>query len=55
MNCIYCIKYSKFTKTNNIKINGKFELYFCCVGCGFKKVETVDKDEIRYLLKVETI
>ena len=31
-----CIKYSKFTKNNNNKTDGKVKLYFCSVDCGFK-------------------
>ena len=43
-------------KNNNIqiknKIDGKINLYFCCIDYGFEKFETIDKEEISDLLKV---
>ena len=51
---LYCIKYSKFTKNNNIKTNYKLDqknnLYSCCIDCGFKKFETIDKKQLSSLL-----
>ena len=38
---LYCIKCSKFTKNNNIKIKNYF-----------KKMENIDKEELTNLLKV---
>ena len=44
-----------FTKINNIKIkrkiDGKNNLYSCCIGCGFKKFATIDEKVISDLLK----
>ena len=44
-----------FTKDRNIKrkreIDEKINLYFCCIDCGFKKFETIDNEELSYLLK----
>ena len=34
------------------KINGKIHFYSCCIDCGFKKFETIDKEELNDLLKV---
>ena len=46
---LYCIKCFMFTRNNNIKIkcemDGKINLYSCCIGCGFKKFATTDKGE----------
>ena len=33
------------------KIDGKISLYSCWIDCSFKKFETVDKKELKYLLK----
>ena len=53
---LYCIKCSKFTKNNNIKTNYKLDeennLYSCCIDCGFKKFETIDKKQLSSLWKV---
>ena len=39
---LYCIKCLKFTNNNNIEIkhekDGKLNVYFNCIECGFKKV-----------------
>ena len=43
---LYCIKCSIFTKTNSIKINSFL------VDCSFEKLGTIDKEELRDLLKV---
>ena len=44
---LYCIKYLKFTKNNDFKINhkivAKISLYSPCIDCGFKKIETINK------------
>ena len=52
----HCIKCSKFTKNNYIKvkckIDGNINLYSRCIDCGFKKFETIDKEELSDLLKV---
>ena len=52
----YCIKCSKFTKNNNIKIkreiDGKNNYYSRCIDCGFKKFETIKENELSDLLKV---
>ena len=46
----------KVYKNNNIKmkreIDGKINLYYWCYDCGFKKFETIDKEEVNDLLKV---
>ena len=51
----YCIKCLMFTKNNNInlkfKIDAKINLYSGCIGCGFKKFATIDKEELRDLLR----
>ena len=53
---LYSIRCSKFTKNNNIaikhKIDGKINFYFCCIDCGFKKLDTIDKEELSDSLKV---
>ena len=53
---LFCIKGSKFTKNNNIKIkrgiDGKSNLYPHCIDCGFKKFETIDKEELTDFVKV---
>ena len=50
-----CIKCLMFTKINDIKrkckIDGKINLYSCCINCGFKKIETIDEEELSYLTK----
>ena len=46
---LYCIKCSIFTKTNNIKTTNSI-----LVDCSFKKLGTIDKEELRDLLKVFT-
>ena len=42
-------------KYNNIKIkgkiNGKINLYSCCIGCSVKNCATTDEEEIIDLLK----
>ena len=44
-----------FTKNKNItiktKIDGKINVYFRCIDCGFKKFETIDEENLIYLLK----
>ena len=44
-----------FTKNKNItiktKIDRKINVYFRCIDCGFKKFETIDEEELSYLLK----
>ena len=53
---MYCIECSKFTKNSNIKIKdelaGKINLYSSFIECGFKKFETIDKEELSNLLNV---
>ena len=43
------------TKSRNIKIkrkiDGKINLYFCCIDSGFKKFETIDEEKLSYSLK----
>ena len=46
-----------FTKNRNIKkkreIDSKMNLYFLylyCIDCNFKKLETIDKEEVSYSL-----
>ena len=46
-----------FTKNKNIKIKREIDskmnlyyLYLYCIGCNFKKLETIDKEEVSYLL-----
>ena len=50
-----CIKCLKFISRNDINIKRKIEvktnLYPNCINCGFKKIETTDKEEIKNLLK----
>ena len=50
-----CIKCLMFTKINDIKrkckLDGKINLYSCCINCGFKKIETIDEEELSYLTK----
>ena len=52
---LYCIKCLMLTKSRNIKIkrkiDGKINLYFCCIDSGFKKFETIDEEELSYSLK----
>ena len=57
---LYCIEYSKFTSNNsNIKIkrevNRESNLYFSCLHCGFKKFETIDREELLDLRKTSAI
>ena len=44
-----------FTKSRNIrikyKIDGKANLYSFCINCGFKKFESIDEEELSYLLE----
>ena len=49
---LYPNKLSKFTKTNNIEMDGKINLYFPSFDCVFKKFEIVYKEEINDLFKV---
>ena len=53
---LYCIKYSMFAKNKNTKteleIDVKIKLYFRCIDSGFKKFETIDEEELSYLLIV---
>ena len=43
------------TKNNHIKlkckVDGKTNLYSCCISCGFKKFPIIDKEELSDLLK----
>ena len=52
---LYCIKGLMFTKNYNIKvkneIDGKKNIYFRCIACGFKKFTTIDEEELADLLK----
>ena len=52
---LYCIKCSKFTKNYNIKIeceiDGKINLYSHCFACGFKKFESIEKEELSYFFE----
>ena len=52
---LYCIKRLMFTKNRNIKIkckiDEKFYLYSGCFDCGLKKFETIDEEDLSYLLK----
>ena len=52
---LYCIKCLMLTKSRNIKIkrkiDGKINLYFCCIDSGFKKFETIDEEKLSYSLK----
>ena len=45
------IKRTKFTNNNDCEIDGKTNLYSYCIDCGFKKLETIDKEEVSDLLK----
>ena len=42
-------------KSRNIrikyKIDGKTNLYSFCINCGFKKFESIDEEELSYLLE----
>ena len=53
---LYCTKCSVFKKHDNIKIkrekDGKFNLYYRCNHCGFKKFKTINEKEFCGLLKV---
>ena len=52
----YCIKFSMFGKLSHIKIkrkiDGKINLYYRCIDCIFKELETRDKEKPSDLLKV---
>ena len=53
---LYCTECSKLTNNNNnIKIKGdierKINIYTLCIDCGFKNIETIDKEELEALLK----
>lgn len=37
--------------TIKLQIDGRINLYCYCVDCGSKKVKTIDKEELRDLLK----
>ena len=43
------------TKSRNIRIknknDGKTNLYSFCINCGFKKFESIDEEELSYLLE----
>ena len=45
-----------FTKNSNNTIKGeidwKINLHSCCIDCNFETFETIDKEELSYLLKV---
>ena len=51
----YCIKCLVFRRNRDIKIkcktDGKNNLYCCSMDCGFKKFETIDEEDLSYLLK----
>ena len=55
---LFCIRCLKFIKNNDLKkkqeIDEKVNLYSNCIDCGFKKFETINKEELSDLLKVET-
>ena len=44
-----------FAKNKNIKIKRKIDgisnLFSRCIDCGFKKFETIDEEELSYLLE----
>ena len=52
------MKYLMFTKNNGIKIkceiDGNINLSSRCNDCGFEKFKTIDKEEVKDLLKVLT-
>ena len=52
---LYCIKCSVFTKNKNTKmkpeIDEKINLYSRCIDCAFKTFQTIDEEELNYLLK----
>ena len=52
---LYCIKCSMFTKNKNIKmkpeIDEKINPYSRCIDCAFKTFQTIDEEELNYLLK----
>ena len=43
-----------FAKNKNIETkqetDGKINLYSPCIDCGFKKFETIDEEELNYIL-----
>ena len=43
-------KKSKINKLKR-KIDGKINLYLCCVGCSFKKLLTLNEGEINVLFE----
>ena len=51
----YRIKCLVFRRNRDIKIkckiDGKNNLYCCSMDCGFKKFETIDEEDLSYLLK----
>lgn len=53
---LHCIKCSIFKKYRNIEIkheiDGKINFYSRCIYCGFKKLETIEEEELINLLKV---
>ena len=53
---LYSIKCSNFTENKNIekkhKTDGKINFYPSCIGCDFKKFETIDKQKLSDLSKV---
>ena len=55
---LFCIRCLKFIKNNDLKkkqeIDEKVNLYSNCIDCRFKKFETINKEELSDLLKVET-
>ena len=44
-----------FSKNRNIrtkcKTDGKINIYSSCIGRGFKKLETIDQEELIFLIK----
>ena len=52
---LYCIKCLMIKKNKNIKIKHKtvekINLHSRCTDCGFKKFETIDEEELSYLLE----
>ena len=49
------MKYLMLTKSRNIRIkcknDGKTNLYSFCINRGFKKFESIDEEELSYLLE----
>ena len=51
---LYCVKCSIFIKNRKKiirKIDGKINLYSCCIDYGFKKFEAIDEEKLSYLVK----